>query len=288
MSRYIRMALGVAALGLAISGCPPKTPPATGVGLTPAATVTQPTSLDVYIPCAFAAAGAKIAELFEAEHPGIDVAPRVENVEILAQRIAEGRQPDVFMCVGDIEVKALDEAGLVDYQRDFAFGTIVLVTAADNPLKLSKLQDLAADRVKSVAVAEETTSVGYYARELLKGQSVWDRVEHKVVAVKMPIELLKLAGRGRVDAALAYAACFRSEEEGDKKKLAANLTIVDDLTDEVCVSIPCPAASIEGCPHPAEAKQFIDFLTSDEAQEQIGKTGFMRLDAPKCYEGIGE
>lgn len=278
----------VAALIVSGTGCPGKGgEPAATEPPVPLADTGVPEqehiTLDVWVPCAYASAMTKLSTLFEEEHPSVELSQRIENVAVLAPRIREGDSPDVFMCVGDVEVKRLEEADRVDYRQDFCFVTIGMATPRGNPAGVHSLKDLAKDSVKKVGVGVEDISVGHYARQMLKDAGVWGDIEDKIVEAQMPIRLLQMAGQGEVEASLAYAVCLRAEKGDVHKKFGLKLELVEGLEDELCMTIACPAISAQGCAHPQEARQFIDFLTTDEAQEVIGQYGFLTLKEPKCY-----
>lgn len=243
----------------------------------------QDIELEVWVPCAYASAMTELSSLFEQQHPNVSLSQRVENVAVLAPRIAQGASPDVFMCVGDREVKALEDAGRVEYRKDFCFINLGIVTPKGNPAGVHSLKDLTKDSVKQVGVGAEDISVGYYARQLLKDAGVWEDMKDKVVESKMPIHLLQDAAKGKVDASIAYAVCLRAKKGEIAKTVGLKLELVDDLEEDFCFTIPCPAIAAKGCPHLQEARQFIDFLTTDEAQEVIDQYGFLPLKEPKCY-----
>ncbi len=240
------------------------------------------TKITVFSPCAFAKAATKIAKLFEQKHPDVEVTVMVENVGTLVPRIERGAKPEVFMCIGDHEVDELEKKGLVDYAADFCYTSLVLIVPRANPAKVRTLADLAKPEVKTIALADEARSAGYYARKLLEENGLWKKVEHKLVRPRFPVELLKLASKGKVQASIAYGACFRSEE-GEKKQLSANLKLIEDFQAEHCQVIACRAAVIKGAAHPDLGREFIDFLTEDECQKIFAAGGFMTLSEPKCY-----
>lgn len=279
----------VVAIGLSFTyliGCSkaPRSPqaPVEPPARPPADTRSQPVKLLVYSPCAFAKASAKISKLFEDANPGVKVTVVVENVGSLVPRIERGAKPDVFMCIGDHEVKELEKKGLVDYARDFCFTSLVLVVPKANPARVRTLKDLARPEVKTIAIANDDRSAGYYARRLLEENGLWDKVKAKLVRPRFPVELLKLPAKGKVQASIAYAACFRSKEP-EKKDLAANIKLIMDFQPEYCQTIACRAAVIKGADHPELGRKFIDFLTDDECQKILADGGFMTLSEPKCY-----
>lgn len=265
----------------AVSAQPPQSAP--GAPAAPG----QEVVLEVYVPCAFGTVSGKLAKLFEAANPGVRVNRVVENVSVLAPKIAAGAKPDLFLCNGDREVLMLESKGLVSEKRDFCFTSLVLIAPKANPAGVKSVADLAKPAVKSIAVGAPETSVGYYAQEILKQAGVWNKIQKKLVRPRFPIELLKLASQGRVQAAIAYATCFKSEDGGHKQQ-ASKLSLVADFQEAYCQTIPCQAVVVAGCKHPDLARKFAEFLTTPECQTILAEAGFMTLSETKCHEAPGE
>lgn len=244
--------------------------------------------LELFVPCAFAPPTVQIVAAFKQIHPDLNVVQRVENVEVLVSRIADGQTPDVFMSVGDVEMQRLTEAGRAETVKDFCFIGLALVVPERNPAGVTGLADLAKAEVKTVAIGAEDTSPGKYARQLLQESGLWDAVKDKVVSPKFPAQLLRFAGMEKADASIAYAACLRAGH-GEWKEQAAYQTLAQGVRPvtwldqgEYCLNIPCPAATIQGCRNPEAGKAFIDFLRTEAAQEFLRKSGFTGLAEPKC------
>ncbi len=240
-------------------------------------------TLDVWVPCAYAPAMVEIEKLWAQEHPNVKLRKRVENVAVMPPRILEGATPDVFMSVGDVEVEPLEAANKVGYRQAFCFVEISLLTEKGNPHRIESLEDLASDRVETVGIGTENLSVGRYGREMLQKAGVWEAIKDKTVEAEEPVVLLRTSAKGKVDAALAYAACVKAEKGEVVEKLGKNLENIAFEIDEYCPIIPCPAVSISGCKEPELAQQFIDFLTTDPVQEILEDYGFTTLSEPKCF-----
>ncbi len=238
--------------------------------------------LDVYVPCAFAKAMEQISNWFEQENPQVRIAQRVENVSVLTQRIRDGAKPDAFLCVGDHEIDLLDQEGLIEYRRDFCFTSLMLLTPRANPAGVKTLADLAKPEVQTIAIGTSDRSVGYYAEQILKRQGLWEKIQGKLVRPKFPVAILKMLSEGRVQAGIAYAACYRAEEM-EKKKMAAHMLMIEDFEDKYCQTIPCAAAVIKGAKHPEMGRRLIEFLLTDRCQDLLAKAGFKKLSAIKCY-----
>jgi molybdenum ABC transporter molybdate-binding protein len=264
-----------------------KGPGAGAGGAQQAAAPGQEVVVDVYIPCAFGPASTKIAKLFEAANPGVRLNRTVENVSVLAPKIAAGAKPDVFMCNGDIEITALEQKGCVEEKRDVCFTSLVLVVAKANPAAVKDVKDLARPAVKSIAVATADTSVGYYAEKILKDAGIWGKVQGKLVRPRFPVELMKLAAQGKVQASMAYATCFRSKE-GEHQAQAAKLKLITDYQEATCLTIACQSIVVKGCKSPEIARKFLEFLTTPDVQKILADSGFMTLAETKCYDVPGE
>lgn len=265
-----------------------KTPPAVGEAQKPQVRG----ELELFVPCAFAPPVVKIVEAFKKEYPQVRIVRQVENVEVLAPRIEKkGAKPDVFLCIGDIEMDRLQKRGLVQDRKDFCFVGLALVVHEGNPKHIKSLADLTKPEVRTVGIGAEETSPGYYARQLLAEMKIWDKVRPKVVCPKFPSQLLKFAGSlAKVDASIAYGACLRAghgewKEQDAYQQLSRSLEVAQWLDQgQFCQTIPCPAATVTGCSNREAGEAFIDFLRGDTAQEYLKKSGFTRLDEPKCFK----
>ncbi len=253
---------------------------------------TKPVVLHVDVPCAFSTCFPALAKEFTKTHPNVKISSNVANVEVLVQQLKDGDKPDLFMCVGDIETKALADSGIIADSDPICYIYLGLVTKKGNPHHLEKVEDLATDKVKTLAIGTPETSVGYYAEKILKQYKLWDKVQDKLVRTSFPITLLQFAKSGKVDAALAYGACINEMQKGqhgsvpgrEEGKLKASLQLIKMFSKgDACYAIECPGCIIKGCKQPELAREFLDFLQVDPAQELLKEAGFVRLDETKCY-----
>lgn len=237
--------------------------------------------IQVYVAHDYSEALPHLVRLFKEKHPNVTVNAKAGDARRLVAEIADGARPDVLMSLGDVEVAPLEAAGLLRGRKDFCFITIGIITARGNPLHVNSLEDLAADRVGSIALGPEDTSIGRYAINLLKDQHVWEAVEKKVTMADRRSDVLTATADGRADVCLAYGAELRRRPPGGAV-LRERLQLVTDLTARYCLKIPCPAVSVRGCAAPELADTFIEFLAEDDAQDVLAKQGFLRLRDPCC------
>ena len=239
----------------------------------------RPGQLDLYVSDAYAHALHDLMALFRKKRPNVSFRKRVGSTRVLVQDIVDGTKADVFLSAGDIEARPLEKAGLVGLCKDFCFVSLGIITPQGNPSGVHSLADLAADTTKAVALGPADTSIGQYAVKLLNDQGLWAKVETKAVVAGNPSDVLDLVAKGKADACLAYGAALRGQA-AHNGAMRTKLQLVGDLTAEYCLKIPCPAISPTGCAHPELAREFVDFLTSDGAQEVLARHGFLRLRDP--------
>jgi len=71
--------------------------------------------MEVYVPCGVAGPYGAIQELFQKRYPDVKIHFDLANIDVQTKRILNGKgTPDVFLSLGDREVKAVAAKGLVD------------------------------------------------------------------------------------------------------------------------------------------------------------------------------
>lgn len=206
-----------------------------------------------------------IAADFERAHPGTAVTTTYASSSTLATQIAQGAPADVFASANHAQMEAVADAGLVAGQPiDIAGTTLEIVVEAGNPRAISGLADLARDDVTVVLAAEEVPA-GQYAREALDAQELDVRpasLEPDVRAVLARVAL------GEADAGIVYHSDVASA--GDD---------VDGVAIPADENVPAtyPIAELRDAPHPAAARTFIDFVTSDAGGRSLRAHGFEPL-----------
>ena len=81
-------------------------------------------------------------------------------------------------------------------------------------------------------------------------------------------EVTTQVSEGAVDCGVIYAT----------DAFSAGLTVVDAATAEMCGQVIYPAAVMKNSRHPDEAKEFLDFLSTDAAMACFQAVGFSRVE----------
>ena len=279
------LALLVFAAACWVAGCsrskvtPPELP-------TPAP---EPTSvgisgkLSVLVPCGQLDPFMEAKAVFMDKHPGLTVEEDVQNINVLRTKLLEDEIPnaDVFMDMGDTAVQDLLEAGktIAGTETAYAQNWIAIIAPKDNPAGITKLEDLAKPSVSAIGLAEpDENANGYYAREALQSAGLWDELEKngKIFTVDQPVKLKGLVATKKVDAAFIYSVCAGEGTKAGKSTESAppETTMVGDVPHDLYAPFYCTATVLKTAQNEEAAREFVEFLGTDEASEIWQKHNF--------------
>ncbi len=187
----------------------------------------------------------------------------------LARQIELGAPADLFFSADEAKMDAVDKLGLIrkETRKSLLSNTLVIVVAADGGPSISSPRDLAAPRIKRVALAEtKTVPAGVYAKEFLQKQNLWSAVESKVIATENVRGALAVVESGNVDAGIVY-------------KTDASISRMVKMAYEVPAKegpvISYPVAMIKDAKQPKAAGDFLTYLGGDQAARTFEKHGFI-------------
>jgi molybdate transport system substrate-binding protein len=144
---------------------------------------------------------------------------------------------------------------------------LVIVVEADAGVVINKPEDLAADYIKHLALAEPATvPAGIYAKEFLETRHLWTRVKPKVIPTENVRAALAAVEAGNVDAGIVYKT---DAAISTKVKIACEIPANDTP------NISYPIAVLKGSGHFDAANQFVRFVDSAAAAKIFQKFGFI-------------
>ncbi len=214
----------------------------------------------------------KLAEKFAQVHPELKLNFNYGSSGKLQQQIEQGAPVDLFISAGKKQVKALSEAGLTDTQSevDLLANEVVLIAPKDSDLAISDFKEVASDKVKMVALGESSVPVGQYSETIFTNLGVWDEVKAKANFGTDVRAVLAWVEQKAVDCGVVYAT---DAAVSDQVKVLA--TAPKDSHDPVIY----PATIIKNSANPEQAKTFLDYLQSEEAQQIFAEFGFSRPES---------
>jgi len=137
------------------------------LALTACAAAEELEELTVFTAASLTGAFGEIGEIFENE-TGMEVAFNFDGSQVLRTQIENGAYADVFASANKKQLKALEDAGLINNSSMVLFtkNKIALIIPKDNPAQINNLSDLAKPGVK-IVLGTRDVPVGDYARQII-------------------------------------------------------------------------------------------------------------------------
>lgn len=210
-----------------------------------------------------------IGRAFTQTRPGVSLRYNFGASGELQKQIEAGAPVDVFLAAGRQPVDDLERAGLVlrGTRRVFAGNVLVALKPADSVLDIPGPSDLLDRRVQKIAIGNpKTVPAGQYAEESLRALTLWERLRPKLVFGENVRQVLDWVVRGEVDVGVVYAT------DGAARLRRVRLAFA--FPPDTHRPIVYVAAVVAASRQPELAREFVDALTSREAQAALGRAGF--------------
>lgn len=184
----------------------------------------------------------------------------------LARQIEAGAPADIFFSADEAKMDHLEQAGLLDSntRRNRLSNSLVIIVAAEAGAAVHSPQDLLKPQVKRVALGDpRAVPIGVYARQYLERLGLWKTLTPKIVPTENVRAALGAVESGDADAAFVYKT---------DALMSKHVTVAFAVPPDHGPAISYPMALVKGA-KPA-AKNFLDFLNSDQAAKVFEKYGF--------------
>ncbi len=216
-------------------------------------------SLTVFAAASLKKSFEKIGKDFE-EKTGTAVTLNFAGSSGLVEQMKSGAQAQVFASADEPTMDSASQAGLVQDPQIFATNTLAIAVPEGNPANITDLESLVRPDV-TVAVCAPAVPCGNATKQVmdLAGVSFSPATEEsKVTAVLTKVE------SGQVDAGLVYVTDARASD---------TVEAVDfPQAAEVVNRYPIAVTSQGG--KTARAAQFVEFVLSERAQQELRSNGF--------------
>jgi molybdate transport system substrate-binding protein len=188
--------------------------------------------------------------------------------QLMAQ-IKSGAPVDAFISAADKQVADLEKLGLIDpnSRRNIASNTLVLILPANTKIRVSGFQDLADPAVGKVAIGEpRTVPAGQYAQQVLHKLGLEPALTGRLIYGSNVRQVLDYVERGEVSAGIVYRT--------DAMLAGASVKVAAAADDSTYEPINYPAVIINASKKQPIAREFLDYLASDEARSVMKSKGF--------------
>lgn len=209
----------------------------------------------------------EIQGLYKKEKSNVTINFNFGSSGALQKQIEEGAPADIFLSAGKKQVDALKTKNLIveDTYKDLLKNEVVLVVPKDSKDSVN-FENLSEAKVKKIGLGEpESVPAGQYGKEVLTYLKIFDKVSSKVVYAKDVREVLTWVETGNVDAGIVYKT---DAKVSDKVKVAA------DAPKGSHKDIVYPGAVIKASKNIDASKEFLKYLSGEEASKVFEKYGF--------------
>lgn len=212
---------------------------------------------------------AELEPLFTEKNPNISLTFNFGGSGSLQQQIEQGAPCDLFISAGKKQMTELANKDLLvpDTNKDLVKNRLVLIST-DNT-KITSLDDLTTDKIKTVALGEpNSVPAGKYADEVLENLGIKSEIESKLVFAKDVKEVLAWSTSENADVGFVYLSDALSNDKAN---------IIETIPENLHSSITYPVAVIKDSKNVDAAKTFEDFLFSEQAQQVFEKYGYNKV-----------
>ena len=185
---------------------------------------------------------------FESENPDFDVVMVFGASSTLAKQIVDGAKADIFASADITQFDELSTSVTGDEPTIFATNRLTILVKSGNPKAINGLDDLARDDVL-VATAEEGVPIRTYTDRLLTAAGVTANFVTFEANVAGIVYESDIVGAGSSVQAVAIPA-------------------------DVNITARYPIAALTNSTHLADARRFVDYVTSTSGRATLIDFGF--------------
>ncbi len=215
----------------------------------------------------------ELEEVFESQHPGIDIVISTGPSNALAQQIINGSRANIFFSASPVWTSEIAQSDLTLQPIDIVGNQLVLVTSPQSEIQFEsfqQFQEAVSTNDWIVSIGGNNVPLGEYSQQAL-GKNLFELLveQKRLVRGTDARSTLAYVARGEVDCGLVYSTDARSADQ-----VQLLLTIPADQHDEIVYSI-LNTNDLE----PQATNEFLKFIKSPEARSIWEQAGFKWLDS---------
>lgn len=228
----------------------------------------------------------ELSNAYMEENPNVDIVLNFDSSGTLKTQIQEGADCDVFISAGQLQMDQLDANAdpsvntegldfvLEDSRFDILENKVALAVPDDNPKDINSYDDMKAGLENGsilLAMGNSDVPVGQYTQKILNYLGLDEATlanAGNITYGSNVKEVTTQVSEAAVDCGIIYQTDAYS----------AGLTVVDTATPEMCGQVIYPAAVLNVSKNPDIAKDYLDFLTSDDADAEFEEVGFTAIN----------
>ena len=244
------------------------------------------TEIQVFIAASLSKVMEDLAASYQESHPEVKISFNADSSGTLMTQIEEGYACDVFFSAAQKQMDELEDKGfVVDGTRaNVVNNQLVVLTQADSATEVTGLADI--EKAKSLALADGSVPAGKYTRAALIGLGKLPKAEDPSTITTKEVsdalgglEISEQSNVSKVLLAVTENSCevgttYYSDTYGYENQTKVLETVSYDLTGDIIYPIAQINNDEADDTEKAAAKDFIEYITSDEAKQVFEKYYF--------------
>ncbi|BAZ69654.1 MAG: molybdate ABC transporter substrate-binding protein [Pelatocladus maniniholoensis HA4357-MV3] len=205
---------------------------------------------------------------YQQTKPNVNIKYNFGASGALLQQIQQGAPVDVFISAGKKQVDTLEKSGqLVPGTRGILAKNRLVLIVPQNVTGVSSFNNLKDAKIKKIAIGEpRSVPAGQYAEEALKKLGIYESIKPKFVYANNVRQVLAAVESGNADAGLVYQT---------DAKISKKVKVVVAADEKYHSPIVYPLAVLKRTKNMQAAKDFLQFLSSEQAKTVLQKYGFI-------------
>jgi molybdate transport system substrate-binding protein len=210
----------------------------------------------------------EIKPLYQQSKPNVNINYNFGSSGALQQQIEQGAPADIFISAAKKQVDALEQKGLlVPGTRNIIAKNRLVLVVPKNVVGITSFYSLKDAKVKKVAIGEpRSVPAGQYAQQVLEKLKIWSEIKSKLVFANNVRQVLASVESGNADAGLVYIT---------DAKISDKVKVVVTADEKYHSPIIYPLAVVKRSKNIDAAKEFSQFLSSNQAKSVFKKYGFI-------------
>jgi molybdate transport system substrate-binding protein len=259
---------------LAVVGCnenPAQTPPPSPSNTPPFTTTpiqTEAIELNVCAGVGLTDVVKAINDLYMQANKNVKIVSNFASSGTLQQQIEQGAPEDVFISAAAAQMDNLQKKELLlnDTRQNLLTNKVVLIVPADSTLGITSFNDLAADKVKVVAIGDpKSVPAGTYAQQAFDELGITAQIQPKEVLGSDVRQVLTYVESGNADAGIVYSTDALTSQK---------IKVVASAPAGINAKVMYPVAVTKASKNPDAAKDYLNFLFGTQAKVVFEKYGF--------------
>jgi molybdate transport system substrate-binding protein len=210
----------------------------------------------------------EIQPVYQQSKPNVNITYNFGSSGALQQQIEQGAPADIFISAAGRQIDALEQKGMLvpGTRSNLANNRLVLIVP-HNSTGVNSFFNLRDGNIRRIAMGEpRSVPAGQYAQQVLQKLGIFEQIKPKLVFANNVRQVLASVESGNADAGLVYAT---------DAKISQRVKVVVAADEKFHSPIVYPMAVIQRSRNIPAAREFLNFLSSNQAKAILRKYGFI-------------